>query len=592
MNLLQPSTDLDIERELLSDISVEEAWALIERFSTLTRVSGSRGEGEAANYILDRLRSWQLPHQLFEPELYLSIPLSAEVEVTSPTDLLLQAKTPAFSLSTGQEGLSGEVIYIPRGTTTGVSGLFNPSLEDGGEEVGGRIALTEGFSGPDEVSFFSQRGSIGQIFINPGARLHWSICTPIWGTPDLDSIEGKPTVAVVDVNRYDGEQLIQLAEQGPLRATIRTVLREGWYLCPLIVAEVPGRVEPKKFVLAHGHLDSWGVGVGDNATGDGALLELARVLWRHRQHLKRSVRLAWWPGHSTGRYAGSTWYADHLGLDLAENCIAHLNIDSPGCRWADTYSRVCWMSEVEEFCQKVIKDVTGREAQGARPYRAGDYSFNNMGVSGLFMLLSQISEEKRQELGYYVVGGCGGNIGWHTEDDLLDMADEDNLERDIKVYAAAILRLVNAPLYPLNFLKVAQENEATLKAYQEAGGGHFDLCPSLQEVEALKAALERFYREVEGLAGSSLEDERAQRANETLLGLARILVAINFSRGGYFRQDPALSIPPLPDLAFMRQIGSLAPDSDGYRFCQTQLVRGQNRVVYAFKQVQRLIERV
>ena len=63
-------------------------------------------------------------------------------------------------------------------------------------------------------------------------------------------------------------------------------------------------------MLVHGHYDSWDVGVGDNATGDATLLEIARVLWKNREKLKRSVRIAWWPGHSTGRYAGSTWFAD------------------------------------------------------------------------------------------------------------------------------------------------------------------------------------------------------------------------------------------------------------------------------------------
>ena len=63
-------------------------------------------------------------------------------------------------------------------------------------------------------------------------------------------------------------------------------------------------------MLVHGHYDCWEVGVGDNATGDATLLELARVLWVIARRLRRSVKLAWWPGHSTGRYAGSTWFAD------------------------------------------------------------------------------------------------------------------------------------------------------------------------------------------------------------------------------------------------------------------------------------------
>ena len=103
------------------------------------------------------------------------------------------------------------------------------------------------------------------------------------------------------------------------------------------VATIPGAKEPDKFVLVHGHYDSWDVGVGDNATGDATLMELSRVLWENRAGLRRSVRLAWWPGHSTGRYAGSTWFTDHFAIDLDENCVAQINCDSPGCRWATSY---------------------------------------------------------------------------------------------------------------------------------------------------------------------------------------------------------------------------------------------------------------
>ena len=32
-----------------------------------------------------------------------------------------------------------------------------------------------------------------------------------------------------------------------------------------------------------------------------------------------SQKIAWWPGHSTGRYAGSTWFADAFALDLDDD---------------------------------------------------------------------------------------------------------------------------------------------------------------------------------------------------------------------------------------------------------------------------------
>ncbi len=90
----------------------------------------------------------------------------------------------------------------------------------------------------------------------------------------------------------------------------------------------------------------------------------------------RSVRIAWWSGHSHGRYAGSTWYADTFGLDLIEHCVAQVNCDSPGCRWATEYRDVSWTPELGAFTQAVIRDVTGlparattRSATSASPAR-------------------------------------------------------------------------------------------------------------------------------------------------------------------------------------------------------------------------------
>ena len=119
------------------------------------------------------------------------------------------------------------------------------------------------------------------IAINPGVDIHWGTCTTIWGTPDLDDLPRKPKIPVAAVNKPDGEKLIALRAQGG-RATIRTELEEGWFVQKIPVVHIPGAVEPEHFVLVHGHYDSWDVGVGDNATGDATLLELARVLWTHR----------------------------------------------------------------------------------------------------------------------------------------------------------------------------------------------------------------------------------------------------------------------------------------------------------------------
>ena len=76
---------------------------------------------------------------------------------------------------------------------------------------------------------------------------------------------------------------------------------------------------------------------------------------------------------------------------------------------------------------KVADPMSGRSrvasvaATGRHPSRAGDISFNNLGLSTLFMLSSNVPSDVREQRGLYAVGGCGGNIEWHTEADELDV---------------------------------------------------------------------------------------------------------------------------------------------------------------------------
>jgi hypothetical protein len=576
------------EQALLAEVSLDEPWALIERFATLVRESGTKDERRAFDYISGRLKQFGVPHTVHMPTLLISVPRRARLEVLAPERRTLLAKTPSMSASTGGRWKRGELVYVPTGAAADIREIFAAARATGGD-VRGRIALTEGYASPGKVFAFMKAEAAGAIFISPGERIHEGICTTIWGSPDLDSWDRKPTIPVVMVNRTEGAWLQQLAQAGPVRVRLSTRLVEGWVACPLCVAEIPGTQVPEEFVLVHGHVDGWHQGIGDNATGDATLLELARVLWKHRHRLARSVRIAWWPGHSQGRYAGSVWYADAFALDLDEHCVAHINCDSPGCRWATVYEDVFWMSEAAGVAKAVIHDVTGQEASGGRPLRAGDKSFSNIGISTFYMLSSTMPPTLVKEKGYYAVGGCGGNIAWHTEDDTLEIADRDNLLRDIKVYLVAAYRTANATLHPLDFTALAAELEGTLQAYQEATGGAFDLGAPLAEARALRADLERWYLDRAHLLGRSPADPEVRRANATLRRLARILVPINYTRAGRFRHDPAVDVPPLPDLAPARTWKDLEPGSAQYFLTVTHLVRGRNRVTAALRAARELV---
>lgn len=433
------------EDTVVQAVTIDAPWALVERFSTLVRDSGGKAEGKAIDYIVRQLSKWGVPHTLHEPEVLISLPKRARLEVLTPEKRTLTSKAPSMSLTTEGRWRRGPLTYVHTGHAGGIMAIF----EGVGEikaDVSDQVVLTEGYPSPGKVADLQDRGARAAIFISPGERIHEGICTSIWGSPDLDSIKRKPRIPVLAINKTDGVWLRDLAKAGPVKVHYSTKLDEGWRKIPVLVAEIRGTEEPEKFVLLHGHIDSWHEGIGDNATGDATLLEVARVLWKHRDRLRRSVRIAWWSGHSHGRYAGSTWFADTYALDLDENCILHINCDSPGCRWATVFEDVFWMSEAEGIAKDVIRDVAGQSASGGRPLRAGDKSFSNIGVSTFYMLTSTMTKELMKEKGYYPVGGCGANIAWHTEDDTLEIADRDHLLRDIRVYAAAAFRAANSPI--------------------------------------------------------------------------------------------------------------------------------------------------
>jgi N-acetylated-alpha-linked acidic dipeptidase len=116
------------------------------------------------------------------------------------------------------------------------------------------------------------------------------------------------------------------------------------------------------------------------ATGDASLFEMARVIASDKDKLRCGVRFCWWPGHSTGRYSGSTWYVDNYFNYLRDHALGHLNIDSPGVRDAEIWDCRYNMGEIEHITSAVVRELSGQEPNIRRPLRAGDQSFLGAGL--------------------------------------------------------------------------------------------------------------------------------------------------------------------------------------------------------------------
>ncbi|MGH2398941.1 MAG: M28 family peptidase, partial [bacterium] len=103
------------EDAVIEAVTIDAPWALVERFSTLVRDSGGKAEGKAIDYIVRQLSRWGVPHTLHEPELLISLPKRARLEVLAPEKRTLTSKTPSMSLSTDGRWQRGPLMYVPTG---------------------------------------------------------------------------------------------------------------------------------------------------------------------------------------------------------------------------------------------------------------------------------------------------------------------------------------------------------------------------------------------------------------------------------------------------------------------------------------------
>jgi hypothetical protein len=183
------------------------------------------------------------------------------------------------------------------------------------------------------------------------------------------------------------------------------------------------------------------------------------------------------------------------------------------------------------------------------------------------------------------VGGCGGNTAWHTEDDLLPIADRDNLTRDLKVYVTAILRVLNAGILPLDYRATLKEIADAVNGYRKQAGELADFSPVDREIRRLKAGLQAFYAAMPRCRSAAA----IAKANETHRELARILVPINYSAGERFDHDPALPLGTVPRLAAAARLQNASPEQRP--FLQAGLTREINKVANALHEAWRLVRR-
>jgi hypothetical protein len=572
---VSPLPDADLA-PILDTVDPDRLAKHLDWCAGVRRDTGGPGEAAMVQYIVDTLAEDGIDATVHEFDAFLSYPRHAVIEVLAPVRKTIRCVTHSFATSTGADGLTGSLRFLP-----------DKNMKDGA----GRISLVDGLAMPIEVLQASKAGVQALIFSNADWYIHNMIVTTIWGgAPTPEQEDRLPSLPVVSVAHEDGEYLKSLLEAGPVELKVTTEVDTGWKRAQLPEVRIPGRSSAGDFVLVGGHYCSWEVGITDNSTGVASLLEIARALHGRRDVLDREVRIAWWPGHSHGRYAGSTWYADRFFEDMAERCVAYHNIDSPGVKGATKYILRHTSAEIEAYGRQAIERHTEqRDPDVHRPSRAADQSFlaNGVPACSLYSFLPDGHPDSKPW-----TGGCASAWWWHSEHDTRDKADEAILAKDTRLSLGFVSGLATEPVYPFDFHHLAQETRAFLAEARDAAAGHVDLDGVVAAADELVGATARLN---EALQRKAADD--AASANDVLRRMARTLLPLVFTTEGRYAHEAA-DITPMMSThraslypGLNRAFGLPAIEDETERgFLVTKLVRQANRYREGLRQAAALAD--
>jgi Zn-dependent M28 family amino/carboxypeptidase len=277
-----------------------------------TRVAGSAGHQQSADYIAGKLRSAGYDVSIHEfPFIYFVV----SVETLSADGRSIPTHMFTYSKSTPAGGITAPLAVVPVDATTGCE-----ATDYAGLNVAGKVALIQrgGCTFAIKQQAAADAGAVAAVIYNNIAEPQ-----PLGGTLSDPANARIPTVGV---NLAEGQAL---AANPPATVTVDARATEEPRRSFNVIAQTKtGRKD--NVVMAGAHLDSVaaGPGINDNGSGSAVLLETALQLGS-RPKVSNAIRFGWWSAEEFG-LVGSTQYVRSLTFEQQLDIALYLNFDMVG----------------------------------------------------------------------------------------------------------------------------------------------------------------------------------------------------------------------------------------------------------------------
>ncbi len=330
----------DLFHEALSGERAKEHVIEITRHH---RIQGSRQYRDAANYVLGELRKYgcsdndayietfksdgRVTYQTWQSPSGWDIS-SAELRMVEPSDEVV-VKFPEIAMSvmtySNTGDVTAELVWVGAGTSDG---------DYAGKDVKGKFVLATGYGGEVHRLAVLKYGAKAVICYldDDRAKEHPDMLqyTGMW--PRTEELE-KVTFGF-NLTKRQGDKLKNLLETG------RKVVMHGWvkgiglepYFMDVVVAHIKGRREGELVFSAH--LDHPKESANDNASGSGAILDIARTVrelidTKRLGQPERSFTFVWVPEWN-GTMAYIDAHPELKGPLLSGNFLGDMNLDMVG----------------------------------------------------------------------------------------------------------------------------------------------------------------------------------------------------------------------------------------------------------------------